>query len=167
MLSRYLPECHHVVCIRDGTIQEQGSYDALLASQGPFSKFIDDYLSAHDGDQEEHVGDSPERPSPSLSRSPKSIKSPTTPGKEVAQTEKTPLLGQQLVKKEAAETGQVKADVYRKYFVAVGVAMITVLVGLCVTTPQPHTMMHYVLMSDPLEIGTQWRTHLTFCRITG
>eukprot|EP00038_Savillea_parva_P030625 m.79033 g.79033 ORF g.79033 m.79033 type:complete len:1540 (+) comp9265_c0_seq4:864-5483(+) len=150
---QYLPECDHVVCIRDNTIQEQGSYGSLMASNGPFSKFIDEYL-AHQNDDE----DSPESPtSPTSAVSTKSFNlsspmqtvdisstSPTTTttsrptskeskgsntnGEEP--TEKSPLIGQQLVKKETAETGEVRRTIYVKYFVAVGVFMMMGLVGL-------------------------------------
>ena len=135
---QYLPECDHVVCIRDNTIQEQGSYSALIASSGPFAQFVNDYLAAADNDSVSEAGEasgSPQSPralaaptSPVVPQTPPSyqIIDPTKPsgakskvpagvgGANQVNGESAPLLGQQLIKTETTEKGEVKRSIYKK-----------------------------------------------------
>ncbi|TMS36963.1 hypothetical protein L596_004005 [Steinernema carpocapsae] len=62
----YLKKCDKIVVLREGRISETGTYDELMASEGAFSEFLEEYLieeaknrgrSVSFGDQEEEVSE--------------------------------------------------------------------------------------------------------------
>ncbi|KAK0397409.1 hypothetical protein QR680_002116 [Steinernema hermaphroditum] len=62
----YLKKCDKIIVMKDGRISETGTYDELMASEGAFSEFLEEYLieeaknrgrSVSYGDQEEEVSE--------------------------------------------------------------------------------------------------------------
>uniref|UniRef100_A0A1I7YAB2 Multidrug resistance-associated protein 1-like n=1 Tax=Steinernema glaseri TaxID=37863 RepID=A0A1I7YAB2_9BILA len=62
----YLKKCDRIIVVKDGKISETGTYDELMASEGAFSEFLEEYLieeaknrgrSVSFGDQEEEVSE--------------------------------------------------------------------------------------------------------------
>ena len=51
----FLPQCDLIVVMRDGTVSEAGSYDALLDRGGAFSDFIKTYLQETEEQSEEEL----------------------------------------------------------------------------------------------------------------
>eukprot|EP00041_Stephanoeca_diplocostata_P028197 m.790864 g.790864 ORF g.790864 m.790864 type:complete len:1581 (+) comp23327_c0_seq3:295-5037(+) len=180
---QYVPSCDQVVCLRDGTIQEQGSYSELMEQKGAFAAFIDEYLTSHKDDDDIDMDELKEQLSTSLDASSRTsshsvangndesrtssqrseplvstvndgadddavdgrdnsyslnvpTESPARKGKKSRKgtsAEKQPLLGKQegesgkkkkdkaaLIDKETTQKGEVLAEVYRKYFQAIG-----------------------------------------------
>ena len=47
----YLPHCDHIVVLKDGKIEDSGSYEQLTAKEGAFSDVIRSYLE-NEADEE-------------------------------------------------------------------------------------------------------------------
>ncbi|KAF8317717.1 ABC protein [Clavulina sp. PMI_390] len=119
----FLPFVDHVYCMNDGTIQEEGSYQELVNSQGPFSELVKDFghvdaKKEEEGEEEEGNAD------PGITEKAKS----TTMG-----TKSSPKV---LMQKETRRTGQVKSDVYKSYFVSGGGIPVFILVFGCIVITQ-------------------------------
>lgn len=128
---QYLPQCDQVVCMDNaGEIREQGRYNDLVDAGGTFSKFIDEH-----GTDAPIVEDEPERVESRVKSGSKfndiTEKMPVLPPKisklsdddnaeKQKLNEKTPLIGERLVKKETTRKGQVLWSIYKKYFRAIG-----------------------------------------------
>ncbi|OWK62309.1 Canalicular multispecific organic anion transporter 1 [Lonchura striata] len=142
----FLPQVDNIVVLAAGAVSEHGSYSTLLANKGAFSQFLNLYGNQEEdvseentaavalaGDEEEadeavdpcteeHTEDvvtmtlkreaSIRRSKLSRSLSKKSTSFQEEPPKK--------LKGQQLIEKEAVETGRVKFSMYLRYLRAVG-----------------------------------------------
>ena len=101
----FLPEVDSIVVLKDGRIQETGTYDQLMESRGNFSEFINEFSIDHK-----------ESNGPTLQRQESIISQKTTRSMSVekeTETEKTTL-----IETEKTETGKVKFSIYIRYFQA-------------------------------------------------
>lgn len=48
----YLPQCDHILVLKDGQVSEEGSYKELLAKKGAFADFLVQHLGTEDHDEE-------------------------------------------------------------------------------------------------------------------
>jgi ABC-type multidrug transport system fused ATPase/permease subunit len=134
---QYLPQCDHVVCMEDGEIREQGRYEELVASGGAFTAFIEEHGTEVDVKEEEI--EIPEvaslfKPTFDFGGSSKAVPTKTSPFKSDngpgKLSEKTPLIGERLVKVETTRKGKVLWDIYKKYVRALGVCTTAALIGM-------------------------------------
>uniref|UniRef100_A0A8B9TSD4 Multidrug resistance-associated protein 1 n=1 Tax=Anas platyrhynchos TaxID=8839 RepID=A0A8B9TSD4_ANAPL len=101
----FLPQVDNIVVLVAGAVSEHGSYSTLLANRGAFAQFLNSY-----GNHEEEAAE----------------KNTTGTGNSTGQVkglcEEPPkkVKGQQLIEKEAVETGKVKFSMYLRYLRAVG-----------------------------------------------
>ena len=101
----FLPEVDSIIVLKDGRIQETGTYDQLMESKGNFSDFIKEFSMNHK-----------ESNGPILQRQESVISQKTTRSMSIekeTETEKT-----KLIEMEKTETGKVKFSVYVRYFQA-------------------------------------------------
>uniref|UniRef100_A0A8B9BL76 ATP binding cassette subfamily C member 2 n=1 Tax=Anser brachyrhynchus TaxID=132585 RepID=A0A8B9BL76_9AVES len=140
----FLPQVDNIVVLVAGAVSEHGSYSTLLANRGAFAQFLNSY-----GNQEEEAaeknttgtGNTTEQvKGPCLCRSgllspgaprlvsqcstgldPRGSRSHSTSSWKKPQEEPPKKVkGQQLIEKEAVETGKVKFSMYLRYLRAVG-----------------------------------------------
>ncbi|XP_058696895.1 ATP-binding cassette sub-family C member 2 [Poecile atricapillus] len=146
----FLPQVDNIVVLAAGAVSEHGSYSTLLANKGAFSQFLNLYgkqeedvseentaVVALAGDEEEADEDvdpcMDERPDDVVTMTLKreasihrrklsrSLSKKSTSSQKAAQEEPPKKLkGQQLIEKEAVETGRVKFSMYLRYLRAVG-----------------------------------------------
>ncbi|XP_062352440.1 ATP-binding cassette sub-family C member 2 isoform X1 [Cinclus cinclus] len=146
----FLPEVDNIVVLTAGAVSEHGSYSTLLANKGAFSQFLNLYGNQEEDVSEENTaavalaGDEEEadedvdpcleersddvvtmtlRREASIHRRKlsHSLRKNSTSSQKKAQEEPPKKLkGQQLIEKEAVETGRVKFSMYVRYLRAVG-----------------------------------------------
>ncbi|XP_074882257.1 ATP-binding cassette sub-family C member 2 isoform X4 [Buteo buteo] len=146
----FLPQVDNIVVLVAGAVSEHGSYSTLLANRGAFAQFLNLYGSQEEdasernttavalaGDEEQ--GD--EDIEPCVEEGPDDVvtmtlkrdasirqrefsrslsKSSTNSWKKAQEEPPKKLKGQQLIEKEAVETGKVKFSMYLRYLHAVG-----------------------------------------------
>ncbi|XP_009463507.1 PREDICTED: canalicular multispecific organic anion transporter 1 [Nipponia nippon] len=142
----FLPQVDNIVVLVAGAVSEHGSYSTLLANRGAFAQFLNLYGSQEEdaseksstaGDEEQ--GD--EDVEPCVEEGPDDVvtmtlkreasihrrrfsrslsKSSTNSLKKAQEEPPKKLKGQQLIEKEAVETGKVKFSMYLRYLRAVG-----------------------------------------------
>ncbi|GAB0192161.1 ATP-binding cassette sub-family C member 2 [Grus japonensis] len=146
----FLPQVDNIVVLVAGAVSEHGSYSTLLANRGAFAQFLNLYGSQEEdaseknttavalaGDEEQ--GD--EDIEPCVEEGPDDVvtmtlkreasihqrefsrslsKSSTSSWKKAQEEPPKKLKGQQLIEKEAVETGKVKFSMYLRYLRAVG-----------------------------------------------
>uniref|UniRef100_A0A8U7N1E2 ATP binding cassette subfamily C member 2 n=1 Tax=Corvus moneduloides TaxID=1196302 RepID=A0A8U7N1E2_CORMO len=115
----FLPQVDNIVVLAAGAVSEHGSYSTLLAKKGAFAQFLNLY-----GNQEEDV---PEENTTGIGNTvglwqlEGLLSRKSTSSRKKAQEEPPKKLkGQQLIEKEAVETGRVKFSMYLRYLRAVG-----------------------------------------------
>ncbi|XP_010133954.1 PREDICTED: canalicular multispecific organic anion transporter 1 [Buceros rhinoceros silvestris] len=142
----FLPQVDNIVVLVAGAVSEYGSYSSLLANRGAFAQFLNLYGSQEEdasekntaaGDEEQGDEDAEpcveEGPDDAVTMTLKreaSIhqrefsrslsKSSTNSLKRAQEEPPKKLKGQQLIEKEAVETGKVKFSMYLRYLRAVG-----------------------------------------------
>ncbi|KFZ64856.1 Canalicular multispecific organic anion transporter 1, partial [Podiceps cristatus] len=142
----FLPQVDSIVVLVAGAVSEHGSYSTLLANRGAFAQFLNLYGSQDEDASEknttaedEEQGD--EDVEPCVEEGPDDVvtvtlkreasirqrefsrslsKSSTSSCKKAQEEPPKKLKGQQLIEKEAVETGQVKFSMYLRYLRAVG-----------------------------------------------
>nr|XP_009483327.1 PREDICTED: canalicular multispecific organic anion transporter 1 [Pelecanus crispus] len=144
----FLPQVDNIVVLVAGAVSEHGSYSTLLANRGAFAQFLGLYGSQEEdaskknstavalaGDEEQ--GD--EDIEPCVEEGPDDVvtmtlkreasihqrefsrsKNSTNSWKKAQEESPKKLKGQQLIEKEAVETGKVKFSMYLRYLRAVG-----------------------------------------------
>ncbi|KFO10391.1 Canalicular multispecific organic anion transporter 1, partial [Balearica regulorum gibbericeps] len=142
----FLPQVDNIVVLVAGAVSEHGSYSTLLANRGAFAQFLNLYGSQEEdaseknttaGDEEQ--GD--EDIEPCVEEGPDDVvtmtlkreasihqrefsrslsKSSTSSWKKAQEEPPKKVKGQQLIEKEAVETGKVKFSMYLRYLRAVG-----------------------------------------------
>uniref|UniRef100_A0A8C8B878 Canalicular multispecific organic anion transporter 1 n=1 Tax=Otus sunia TaxID=257818 RepID=A0A8C8B878_9STRI len=109
----FLPQVDNIVVLVAGAVSEHGSYSTLLANRGAFAQFLNLY-----GSQEE---DASEKITTGTGNTTGLLhKSSTNSWKKAQEEPPKKLKGQQLIEKEAVETGKVKFSMYLRYLHAVG-----------------------------------------------
>ncbi|XP_053804481.1 ATP-binding cassette sub-family C member 2 [Vidua chalybeata] len=146
----FLPQVDNIVVLAAGAVSEHGSYSTLLANKGAFSQFLNLYGNQEEDVSEENIaavalaGDEEEadeavdpcteertedvvtmtlKREASIHRRKlsRSLSKKSTSSQKKAQEEPPKnLKGQQLIEKEAVETGRVKFSMYLRYLRAVG-----------------------------------------------
>ncbi|XP_030917416.1 canalicular multispecific organic anion transporter 1 [Geospiza fortis] len=146
----FLPQVDNIVVLAAGAVSEHGSYSTLLANKGAFSQFLNLYGNQEEDVSEENTaavalaGDEEEadeavdpcmeertedvvtmtlKREASIHRRKlsRSLSKRSTSSQKKAQEEPPKKLkGQQLIEKEAVETGRVKFSMYLRYLRAVG-----------------------------------------------
>ncbi|XP_027644670.1 ATP-binding cassette sub-family C member 2 isoform X2 [Falco peregrinus] len=146
----FLPQVDNIVVLVEGAVSEHGSYSTLLANRGAFAQFLNLYGSQEedaseknttavalaedeeqgDEDVEPCVEDGPDDVVTMTLKREASIhqrefsrslsKSSTNSWKKTQEDPPKKLKGQQLIEKEAVETGKVKFSMYLRYLRAVG-----------------------------------------------
>ncbi|KFV53613.1 Canalicular multispecific organic anion transporter 1, partial [Gavia stellata] len=142
----FLPQVDNIVVLVAGAVSEHGSYSTLLANRGAFAQFLNLYSSQEEdaseknptaGDEEQGdedvepcVEEGPDDVVTSSLKREASIhqrefsrslsKSSTKSWKKAQEEPPKKLKGQQLIEKEAVETGKVKFSMYLRYLRAVG-----------------------------------------------
>ncbi|NWW33878.1 MRP2 protein, partial [Panurus biarmicus] len=142
----FLPQVDNIVVLAAGAVSEHGSYSTLLANKGAFSQFLNLYGNQEEDVSEENpaAGDEEEadedvdpcmeersddvvtmilKREASIHRRElsRSLSKKSTGSQKKAQEESPKKLkGQQLIEKEAVETGRVKFSMYLRYLRAVG-----------------------------------------------
>uniref|UniRef100_A0A8C3MVD7 Canalicular multispecific organic anion transporter 1 n=1 Tax=Geospiza parvula TaxID=87175 RepID=A0A8C3MVD7_GEOPR len=115
----FLPQVDNIVVLAAGAVSEHGSYSTLLANKGAFSQFLNLY-----GNQEEDVSEENTAGTGNtvgLWQLEWLLSKRSTSSQKKAQEEPPKKLkGQQLIEKEAVETGRVKFSMYLRYLRAVG-----------------------------------------------
>uniref|UniRef100_A0A8B9NGU6 Uncharacterized protein n=1 Tax=Accipiter nisus TaxID=211598 RepID=A0A8B9NGU6_9AVES len=129
----FLPQVDNIVVLVAGAVSEHGSYSTLLANRGAFAQFLNLYGSQEEDASEKNTtgtGNTTglqqlEGPCiclgvvKTLGPDPLS-KSSTNSWKKAQEEPPKKLKGQQLIEKEAVETGKVKFSMYLRYLHAVG-----------------------------------------------
>ncbi|KAM6330191.1 ATP-binding cassette sub-family C member 2 [Podargus strigoides] len=146
----FLPQVDNIVVLVAGAVSEHGSYSTLLANKGAFAQFLNLYGNQEEdaseknttavalaGDEEQGdedlepcVEDSPDDVVSMTLKREASIhrrefsrslsKRSTNSWKKAEEEPPKKLKGQQLIEKEAVETGKVKFSMYLRYLRAVG-----------------------------------------------
>uniref|UniRef100_A0A663MAA8 ATP binding cassette subfamily C member 2 n=1 Tax=Athene cunicularia TaxID=194338 RepID=A0A663MAA8_ATHCN len=117
----FLPQVDNIVVLVAGAVSEHGSYSTLLANRGAFAQFLNLY-----GSQEEDASDKNTTGTGNtmglLQLEGLCIlsKSSTNSWKKAQEESHKKLKGEQLIEKEAVETGKVKFSMYLRYLHAVG-----------------------------------------------
>ncbi|KAM6263588.1 ATP-binding cassette sub-family C member 2 isoform 2-T2 [Spheniscus humboldti] len=146
----FLPQVDNIVVLVAGAVSEHGSYSTLLANRGAFAQFLNLYGSQEEDASEKNstavalAGD--EEPGdediePCMEEGPDDVvtmtlkreasihqrefsrslsKSSTNSWKKAREEPRKKLKGQQLIEKEAVETGKVKFSMYLRYLRALG-----------------------------------------------
>uniref|UniRef100_A0A8B9BKV5 ABC-type glutathione-S-conjugate transporter n=1 Tax=Anser brachyrhynchus TaxID=132585 RepID=A0A8B9BKV5_9AVES len=115
----FLPQVDNIVVLVAGAVSEHGSYSTLLANRGAFAQFLNSY-----GNQEEEAA---EKNTTGTGNTTEQVKGPCVLSTKSTSSWKKPqeeppkkVKGQQLIEKEAVETGKVKFSMYLRYLRAVG-----------------------------------------------
>ncbi|KFV57602.1 Canalicular multispecific organic anion transporter 1, partial [Tyto alba] len=142
----FLPQVDNIVVLVAGAVSEHGSYSTLLANRGAFAQFLNLYGSQEEDASEKNTTAEDEEQSdedvePSVEEGPDDVvtmtlkreasirqrefsrslsKSSTNSWKKTQEEPPKKLKGQQLIEKEAVETGKVKFSMYLRYLRAVG-----------------------------------------------
>ncbi|XP_075279640.1 ATP-binding cassette sub-family C member 2 [Opisthocomus hoazin] len=146
----FLPQVDNIVVLVAGALSEHGSYSTLLANKGAFAQFLNLYGSQEEDASEKNstalalAGDneqSDEDIEPCVEEGPDDVvtmtlkreasirkrefsrslsKNSTNSWKKAQEEPPKKLKGQQLIEKEAVETGRVKFSMYLRYLRAVG-----------------------------------------------
>ncbi|KFQ81939.1 Canalicular multispecific organic anion transporter 1, partial [Phaethon lepturus] len=142
----FLPQVDNIVVLVAGAVSEHGSYSTLLANRGAFAQFLNLYGSQEEDASKDNTtagneeqGD--EDVEPCMEEGPEDVvtmslkreasihqrdfsrslsKRSTTSWKKARDDSPGKLKGQQLIEKEAVETGKVKFSMYLRYLHAVG-----------------------------------------------
>ncbi|XP_025017040.1 canalicular multispecific organic anion transporter 1 isoform X2 [Tetranychus urticae] len=167
----FLPQVDQIIVMKDGKIQESGTYNELMAKKGEFADFIIQYLSESETDEDlqdenpimieamkasvkpelearrSNRADSINALSRQESRmSIRSVRSVSSRGLSLDKKRGEDLKNYNIVATEKAETGSVKYSVYFEFFQAVGVMAFIV------------TILFYVI-ANGLNFGsTLWLT---------
>uniref|UniRef100_A0A663DU18 ABC-type glutathione-S-conjugate transporter n=1 Tax=Aquila chrysaetos chrysaetos TaxID=223781 RepID=A0A663DU18_AQUCH len=110
----FLPQVDNIVVLVAGAVSEHGSYSTLLANRGAFAQFLNLYGSQEEDASEKNTTGTGNTTGLHLS------KSSTNSWKKAQEEPPKKLKGQQLIEKEAVETGKVKFSMYLRYLHAVG-----------------------------------------------
>ncbi|XP_065495552.1 ATP-binding cassette sub-family C member 2 isoform X1 [Caloenas nicobarica] len=146
----FLPQVDNIVVLVAGAVSEHGSYSTLLANRGAFAQFLNLYGSQEEDASEKNTtavalaGDeeqSDEDIEPCMEESPEDVvtmtlkreasirqrefsrslsKNSTNSWKKAQEEPPKKVKGQQLIEKEAVETGKVKFSMYLRYLRGVG-----------------------------------------------
>uniref|UniRef100_A0A8C5TS46 Canalicular multispecific organic anion transporter 1 n=1 Tax=Malurus cyaneus samueli TaxID=2593467 RepID=A0A8C5TS46_9PASS len=146
----FLPQVDNIVVLAAGAVSEHGSYSTLLANKGAFAQFLNLYGNQEEDDSEKNTaavalaGDEEETDDdvdPCLEEGSDDVvtmtlkreasiqrrklsrslsKRSTRSWKKAQEEPPKKLKGQQLIEKEAVETGRVKFSMYVRYLRAVG-----------------------------------------------
>uniref|UniRef100_A0A663MBB2 ATP binding cassette subfamily C member 2 n=1 Tax=Athene cunicularia TaxID=194338 RepID=A0A663MBB2_ATHCN len=113
----FLPQVDNIVVLVAGAVSEHGSYSTLLANRGAFAQFLNLY-----GSQEEDASDKNTTGTGNTMGllQLEGLKSSTNSWKKAQEESHKKLKGEQLIEKEAVETGKVKFSMYLRYLHAVG-----------------------------------------------
>jgi len=93
----FLPDVDYIYTIVDGRIAERGTYPELMANDGAFSKFVEEFGSKDDSMKKEE-------------NAVESVDTETKPKKSTA--------GKAMMQEEERNTGAIKWQVYREYLTA-------------------------------------------------
>uniref|UniRef100_A0A8C8BCN0 Uncharacterized protein n=1 Tax=Otus sunia TaxID=257818 RepID=A0A8C8BCN0_9STRI len=129
----FLPQVDNIVVLVAGAVSEHGSYSTLLANRGAFAQFLNLYGSQEE-DASEKITTGTGNTTGLLQleglcmclwvmktlRPDLLSKSSTNSWKKAQEEPPKKLKGQQLIEKEAVETGKVKFSMYLRYLHAVG-----------------------------------------------
>uniref|UniRef100_A0A8B9TQ59 Canalicular multispecific organic anion transporter 1 n=1 Tax=Anas platyrhynchos TaxID=8839 RepID=A0A8B9TQ59_ANAPL len=117
----FLPQVDNIVVLVAGAVSEHGSYSTLLANRGAFAQFLNSY-----GNHEEEAAEKNTTGTGNSTGQVKglcvcleAVKSTSSLKKSQEEPPKK-VKGQQLIEKEAVETGKVKFSMYLRYLRAVG-----------------------------------------------
>uniref|UniRef100_A0A8C8B882 Canalicular multispecific organic anion transporter 1 n=1 Tax=Otus sunia TaxID=257818 RepID=A0A8C8B882_9STRI len=113
----FLPQVDNIVVLVAGAVSEHGSYSTLLANRGAFAQFLNLYGSQEE-DASEKITTGTGNTTGLLQL--EGLKSSTNSWKKAQEEPPKKLKGQQLIEKEAVETGKVKFSMYLRYLHAVG-----------------------------------------------
>ncbi|KFW76415.1 Canalicular multispecific organic anion transporter 1, partial [Manacus vitellinus] len=142
----FLPQVDNIVVLAAGAVTEHGSYSNLLANKGAFAQFLNLYGRQEEDVSEKNntAGDeeqSDEDLEPCVEEGPEDVvtmtlkreasihrrqlsrslsKRSTSSWKKAQEEPPKKVKGQQLIEKEAVETGRVKFSMYMRYLRAVG-----------------------------------------------
>ncbi|XP_057885672.1 ATP-binding cassette sub-family C member 2 [Melospiza georgiana] len=146
----FLPQVDNIVVLAAGAVSEHGSYSTLLANKGAFSQFLNLYGNQEENVSEENTAavalagdeeEADEAVDPCMEESTEDVvtmtlkreasihrrklsrslsKRSTSSQKKAQEEPPKKLKGQQLIEKEAVETGRVKFSMYVRYLRAVG-----------------------------------------------
>uniref|UniRef100_A0A8B9BL29 ABC-type glutathione-S-conjugate transporter n=1 Tax=Anser brachyrhynchus TaxID=132585 RepID=A0A8B9BL29_9AVES len=112
----FLPQVDNIVVLVAGAVSEHGSYSTLLANRGAFAQFLNSY-----GNQEEEAAEKNTTGTGNTTEQVKGLSTKSTSSWKKPQEEPPKKVkGQQLIEKEAVETGKVKFSMYLRYLRAVG-----------------------------------------------
>uniref|UniRef100_A0A8B9TSV5 Canalicular multispecific organic anion transporter 1 n=1 Tax=Anas platyrhynchos TaxID=8839 RepID=A0A8B9TSV5_ANAPL len=112
----FLPQVDNIVVLVAGAVSEHGSYSTLLANRGAFAQFLNSY-----GNHEEEAAEKNTTGTGNSTGQVKGISTKSTSSLKKSQEEPPKKVkGQQLIEKEAVETGKVKFSMYLRYLRAVG-----------------------------------------------
>ncbi|KAF9237604.1 ABC transporter [Melanogaster broomeanus] len=117
----FLPEVDYIYTLLDGKIAERGTYDELIASDGAFSKFIEEFGSKEDNttkaeETAEAVVEEKKKPQPGVK-------------------------GSGMMQEEERNTGAIKLGVYREYLSAANGLVFVPLLFLSLVLMQGSTVM--------------------------
>ncbi|XP_030806740.1 LOW QUALITY PROTEIN: canalicular multispecific organic anion transporter 1 [Camarhynchus parvulus] len=142
----FLPQVDNIVVLAAGAVSEHGSYSTLLANKGAFSQFLNLYGNQEEDVSEENTAagdeeEADEAVDPCMEERTEDVvtmtlmreasihrrklsrslsKRSTSSQKKAQEEPPKKLKGQQLIEKEAVETGRVKFSMYLRYLRAVG-----------------------------------------------
>ncbi|KAK2530524.1 Abcc2 [Columba guinea] len=146
----FLPQVDNIVVLVAGAMSEHGSYSTLLANRGAFAQFLNLYGSQEEDASEKNTTavalaadeeQSDEDMEPCMEESPEDVvtmtlkreasirqrefsrslsKNSTNSRKKAQEEPPEKVKGQQLIEKEAVETGKVKFSMYLRYLRGVG-----------------------------------------------
>uniref|UniRef100_A0A8C0F438 Uncharacterized protein n=1 Tax=Bubo bubo TaxID=30461 RepID=A0A8C0F438_BUBBB len=117
----FLPQVDNIVVLVAGAVSEHGSYSTLLANRGAFAQFLNLYGSQEeDASEKNTTGTGNTTGLRQLEGLCVLSKRSTNSWKKAQEEPPKKLKGQQLIEKEAVETGKVKFSMYLRYLHAVG-----------------------------------------------
>ncbi|XGW29325.1 hypothetical protein V3C99_008832 [Haemonchus contortus] len=122
----YIKIADEILVLRDGGIIENGRYDELMKQRGAFYKFVEEYKSSTESEENDDNGSIGDSASINIEKSTDDVDisddlsdSGRKTSKSVTTSPFTMKSGKgELIKKEGVETGQVKLSVYRLYMKA-------------------------------------------------
>nr|CDJ89105.1 unnamed protein product [Haemonchus contortus] len=122
----YIKIADEILVLRDGGIIENGRYDELMKQRGAFYKFVEEYKSSTESDENDDNGSIGDSASIDIEKSTDDVDisddlsdSGRKTSKSATTSPFTMKSGKgELIKKEGVETGQVKLSVYRLYMKA-------------------------------------------------
>uniref|UniRef100_A0A8C0F710 Canalicular multispecific organic anion transporter 1 n=1 Tax=Bubo bubo TaxID=30461 RepID=A0A8C0F710_BUBBB len=115
----FLPQVDNIVVLVAGAVSEHGSYSTLLANRGAFAQFLNLYGSQEEDASEKNTTGTGNTTGLRQLEGLLSKRS-TNSWKKAQEEPPKKLKGQQLIEKEAVETGKVKFSMYLRYLHAVG-----------------------------------------------